>query len=259
MDPSLASSRPLTCVIIDDEPLATAVLQRYCAQLPFLQLVKTLHDAVSALTFLQATPVDLLFLDIEMPGLTGMQLAQILPANRGPRIILTTAYDQYAVQGYELGVADYLLKPTAFQRFIQAVTRVHQSFAAAPPALSLTPVPAPAEPPAPTTSSAAMFVKNEHRLQRVAFDDLLYIKGMKEYLLLYTADGGKILTLQSFRRVEEVLPPQRFARIHKSYIVSLNRIEHLERTKVQVAGRLLPVGDAYREPFMALIRAYNQL
>ena len=118
------------------------------------------------------------------------------------------------------------------------------------------PLPAP---PAGPAAPDAMFVKNEHRLQRVAFDDLLYIEGRKEYLLLHAVDGNKILTLQSFRRVEEVLPPQRFARIHKSYIVALSRIEHLERSKVQVAGQLLPIGDAYREPFMALIRAYNQL
>ena len=111
----------------------------------------------------------------------------------------------------------------------------------------------------PTPPADAMVVKNEYRLQRVAFDDLLYIEGMKEYLLLHTASAGKILTLQSFRRVEEILPPERFARIHKSFLVALSRIEHVERGKVQVAGRLLPVGDTYRESFGELIRAHNQL
>ncbi|GAA4371545.1 LytTR family DNA-binding domain-containing protein [Hymenobacter koreensis] len=261
MDDSPVSARVLSCVIVDDEPLATAVLQRYCAQLPFLQLVATFHDALSALAFLQSTAVDLVLLDIEMPGLTGMQLAQVLPTDRKPRIILTTAYNQYAVQGYELGVADYLVKPIAFQRFVQAVTRVHQSSTAAPlvPAAPAAVAAEPAQSTPVQTMADAMFVKNEHRLQRVAFDDILYIEGMKEYLMIYTADGGKILTLQSFRRVEEVLPPQRFARIHKSFVVALPRIEHVERGKVQVAGRLLPVGDAYRDAFMALIRAYNQL
>ncbi|KAA9325321.1 response regulator transcription factor [Hymenobacter busanensis] len=253
---SPAAARVLTCVIVDDEPLATAVLTRYCGQLPFLNLVGTFHEALSALAFLQTTPVDLVLLDIEMPGLTGMQLAQILPAGHRPRIILTTAYDQYALQGYELGVADYLLKPIAFQRFVQAVTRVHQSLAASP-----------LPPPAPVSADSApqpaapdaMFVKNEHRLQRVAFDDILYVEGMKEYLMIYTVDGGKILTLQSFRRVEEVLPPHRFARIHKSFLVALGRIEHVERSRVQVAGRPLPVGDAYRDAFMELIRTHNLL
>ncbi|GAB2956448.1 LytTR family DNA-binding domain-containing protein [Hymenobacter coalescens] len=259
MEPAPAlPNRILTCVAVDDEPLATAVMQRYCAQLPFLQLVGTFHDAMSALAFLQANPVDVVFLDIEMPGLTGMQLAQLLPPGRGPRIVLTTAYDQYAVQGYELGVADYLLKPIGFQRFVQAANRLYHSFGPEPAA----PVSAPAleaGPAAPAVAADAMFVKNEHRLQRVAFDDILYIEGMKDYLMIYTAESGKILTLQSFRRVEEVLPPQRFARIHKSFLVALNRIEHVERSKVQLAGRLLPVGDAYRDGFMALIRAYNQL
>ncbi|OON66830.1 LytR/AlgR family response regulator transcription factor [Hymenobacter sp. CRA2] len=254
-------TRILTCVAVDDEPLATAVMQRYCAQLPFLQLVATFHDAMSALSFLQATPVDVVFLDIEMPGLTGMQLAQILPPGR-TRVVLTTAYDQYAVQGYELGVADYLLKPIGFQRFVQAANRLYHSFqtetaAPAPPAPG--PSAAAATDAAPPVAADAMFVKNEHRLQRVAFDDILYIEGMKDYLMIYTAESGKILTLQSFRRVEEVLPPQRFVRIHKSFLVALNRIEHVERGRVQIAGRLLPVGDAYRDAFMALIRAYNQL
>jgi DNA-binding LytR/AlgR family response regulator len=257
MSDSPAPARVLTCVIVDDEPLATAVLARYCGQLPFLRLVGTFHEALAALAFLQTTPVDLVLLDIEMPGLTGMQLAQILPTSHGPRIILTTAYDQYAVQGYELGVADYLLKPIAFQRFVQAVTRVHQSLGAALPV----PVAAAAsEPPAGLPAAPeAMFVKNEHRLQRVAFDDILYVEGMKEYLMIYTSDGGKILTLQSFKRVEEVLPPQRFARIHKSFLVALSRIEHVERARVQVAGRALPVGDAYRDAFMELIRTHNLL
>ncbi|WP_400194162.1 LytR/AlgR family response regulator transcription factor [Hymenobacter sp. B81] len=264
MDDSLAPPpRILTCVAVDDEPLATAVIQRYCAQLPFLNLVGTFHEALSALAFLQTTPVDVLFLDIEMPGLTGMQLARILPPGTGPRIILTTAYDQYAVQGYELGVADYLLKPIAFQRFVQAVNRLYQSFGAPVglPAAPAAPPPAaePAPPPAAGAAADAMFVKNEHRLQRVAFADILYIEGMKDYLMIYTADGSKILTLQSFRRVEEVLPPERFARIHKSFIVALGRIEHVERGKVQVAGRLLPVGDAYRDAFMGLIRTHNLL
>ena len=253
-------TRVLSCVVVDDEPLATAVMQRYCAQLPFLQLAATFHDAMSALAYLQTHAVDVVFLDIEMPGLTGIQLAQILPPGR-TRVVLTTAYDQYAVQGYELGVADYLLKPIGFQRFVQAANRLYHSFGA-------TEAPAPAEPIAapgpaaethPPVAADAMFVKNEHRLQRVAFDDILYIEGMKDYLMIYTAESGKILTLQSFRRVEEVLPPQRFARIHKSFLVALNRIEHVERGKVQIAGRLLPVGDAYRDAFMALIRAYNQL
>ncbi|WP_240737213.1 LytR/AlgR family response regulator transcription factor [Hymenobacter metallicola] len=239
--------RKISCVLIDDEPLALDVLADYCGQIPFVEVRGQFHDALAALAFLQDNAVDLVFLDIHMPRLTGLQLAQLLPAP-GPRIVLTTAYDTYAVRSYELGVADYLLKPISFERFLQAVNKVRQT---------LLPTPAPLQDASPTAPDA-MFVKNEHRLQRVAFDDILYIEGMKEYLLIYTIQG-KILTLQSFRRVEEVLPPERFARIHKSFLVSLQRIEHLERGKVQVAGRLLPIGDTYRDSFAALIRAHNQL
>ncbi|RFP67070.1 DNA-binding response regulator [Hymenobacter lapidiphilus] len=247
----------MTCVILDDEPLALDLLADYCAQVPGLELVGQFDDALAALAFLQDNPVDVVFLDIHMPRLTGVQLAQLLP-QPGPRIVFTTAYDQYAVRSYELSAADYLLKPIAFERFVQAVQRVRQQLMAAAPAAT---PPAPAAPesaPAAAAPDDAMFVKNEHRLQRVAFDDLLYIEGMKEYLMLYTTTG-KVLTLQSFRRLEEVLPPERFARIHKSFLVALSRIEHVERGKVQVAGRLLPIGDTYRESFNALIKAYNQL
>ena len=245
----------MTCVILDDEPLALDLLADYCAQVPGLELKAQFDDALAGLAYLQDNPVDVVFLDVHMPRLTGVQLAQLLP-QPGPRIVFTTAYDQYAVRSYELNAADYLLKPIAFERFVQAVQKVRQQLQAAsvPGAAPVFTAAAPAE----SVAADAMFVKNEHRLQRVAFDDLLYIEGMKEYLMLYTTTG-KVLTLQSFRRVEEVLPPDRFARIHKSYLVALSHIEHVERGKVQVAGRLLPIGDTYRESFNALIKAYNQL
>ncbi|MBX0291281.1 response regulator transcription factor [Hymenobacter sp. HSC-4F20] len=247
----------MTCAILDDEPLALDLLADYCAQVPGLELKGQFDDALAGLAFLQDNPVDVVFLDIHMPRLTGVQLAQLLP-QPGPRIIFTTAYDQYAVRSYELNAVDYLLKPIAFERFMQAVQKARQQLAAAAPAPAAATAPAALAPEAHPTAPDAMFVKNEHRLQRVAFDDILYIEGMKEYLMIYTATG-KVLTLQSFRRVEEVLPPERFARIHKSYLVALSRIEHVERGKVQVAGRLLPIGDTYRESFANLIKAYNLL
>ena len=253
----------LTCVLLDDEPLALDLLADYCAQVPFLELKGRFHDALAGLAFLQDNPVDVVLLDISMPRLTGLQLVQLLPAP-APRIIFTTAFNQYAVQSYTLNAADYLLKPIAFDRFLQAVNKVRPVAGAAAAMGSNTAstlpaaVEAAAAPAAPVAPADAMFVKNEHRLQRVAFDDILYVEGMKEYLMLHTTVGN-ILTLQSFRRVEEVLPPERFARIHKSFLVALSRIEHVERGKVQVAGRLLPVGDTYRDAFAELIRTHQQL
>jgi len=247
----------MTCVILDDEPLALDLLADYCAQVPGLELKGQFDDALVGLAFLQDNPVDVVFLDIHMPRLTGLQLTQLLP-QPGPRVVFTTAYDQYAVRSYELNATDYLLKPIAFERFVQALQKVRQQLSA--PSSSPAPVVAAlaSSAVAPPAAPDAMFVKNENRLQRVAFDDILYIEGMKEYLMIYTTTG-KVLTLQSFRRVEEVLPPERFARIHKSFLVALSRIEHVERGKVQVASRLLPIGDTYRDSFAALIRACRQL
>ncbi|HEX8425275.1 response regulator transcription factor [Hymenobacter sp.] len=247
----------MTCAIFDDEPLALELLADYCAQIPGLELKAQFDDALAGLAFLQENQIDIVFLDIHMPRLTGVQLAQLLP-QPGPRIIFTTAYDQYAVRSYELNAADYLLKPIAFERFVLAVQKVRQQINSSIPVPGVGQAAPVVSPEVPATAPDAMFVKNEHRLQRVAFDDILYIEGMKEYLMIYTT-AGKVLTLQSFRRTEEVLPPERFARIHKSYLVALSRIEHVERGKVQVAGRLLPIGDTYRESFAALIRAYQQL
>ncbi|MCA8831791.1 LytR/AlgR family response regulator transcription factor [Hymenobacter pini] len=247
----------MTCVILDDEPLALDLLADYCAQVPGLELKAQFEDALQGLAYLQDNPVDVVFLDIHMPRLTGVQLAQLLP-QPGPRIVFTTAYDQYAVRSYELNAADYLLKPIAFERFVQTVQKLRQQLQPTTPVAPTPAVTASAHPEATPTAPDAMFVKNDHRLQRVAFDDILYIEGMKEYLMIYTTTG-KVLTLQSFRRVEEVLPPERFARIHKSFLVALSRIEHVERGKVQVAGRLLPIGDTYRDSFNALIKAYNLL
>ena len=236
----------MTCVLFDDEPLALELLADYCAQVPGLELLGQFDDALAGLAFVQDHPVDLIFLDIHMPRLTGVQVAQLLP-QPAPRIIFTTAYDQYAVRSYELAATDYLLKPIAFERFVQAVQKVRGLLPSALPAPALEPV-----------SVEAMFVKNENRLQRVAFQDILYIEGMKEYLMLHTT-AGKVLTLQSFRRVEEVLPAAQFARIHKSYLVALRHIEHVERGRVQVAGRLLPIGDTYRDAFAGRIRAQQHL
>lgn len=247
----LPSFPRLTCVLLDDEPLALDLLADYCAQVPFLELRGQFHDALAGLAFLQDNPVEVVFLDIHMPRLTGLQLVQLLPAP-APHIVFTTAYEQYAVQSYTLHAADYLLKPIAFERFLQAVTKLRRLSgpAVASPPVSVLPA---VEPP-----TDAMFVKQGPRLQRVAFEDLLYVEGKKEYLLLHTTKGN-LRTLQSFQRLVELLPPARFVRIHKSFLVALARVEHIERGKVQVAGQLLPVGDSYREAFAAVVRAQQQL
>lgn len=242
----------LSCVLLDDEPLALDLLADYCARVPFLDLRGQFHEALAGLAFLQDNPVDVVFLDIHMPRLTGLQLVQLLPAP-APHLVFTTAYEQYAVQSYTLQAADYLLKPITFERFLQAAAKLRRLGGPAVPAAPVALPPAVPGPPA-----DAMFVKQGARLQRVAFEDLLYVEGKKEYLQLHTTKGN-LLTLQSFQRLVELLPPARFARIHKSFLVALPRIEHIERGKVQIAGQLLPIGESYREAFTALVQAQQQL
>lgn len=244
------ASPPLTCVLLDDEPLALDLLADFCAQVPFLAVRGQFHEAVAGLAFLQDHPVDVVFLDIHMPRLSGVQLAQLLPVP-APLLVFTTAFDQYAVQSYTLQAADYLLKPIAFDRFLQAALKVRQLAAARA-------APLPATPSLPAAAAEAMFVKQGGRLQRVAFADLRYIEGRKEYLLLHTGPD-KLLTLQSFQRLLAALPAGQFVRIHKSFVVALRYLEHVERGKVQVAGQLLPIGDSYRDTFLACLHAYQQL
>jgi two-component system LytT family response regulator len=239
--------RPVTCVLVDDEPLALNVLAEYCAQVPFLALKGRFHEALAAVEFLQDHPVDVVFLDIHMPRLTGLQLAQLLPT-LAPRIVFTTAYAEYAAQSYELPALDYLVKPIRFERFLQAAHRARAVFGAS------TSVP-------PTElqegNNEALFVRQDNRLRRVPVAELFYAEGQKEYLMLYTATG-KILTLQSFRGLEELLPAGRFARIHKSYLISLRHLEFVERSRVQVHGTTLPIGETYREAFLEQLRYHGR-
>jgi len=228
--------------------LALDVLAEYCAQVPFLALKGQFQEALAAIEFLQDNPVDVVFLDIHMPRLTGLQLAQLLPAP-APRIIFTTAHAEYAVASYELPALDYLLKPIRFERFVQAA---HRARAALAP-IGATTTTDPAE-----NLNEALFIRQDNRLRRVLVADLFYAEGQKEYLMLYTTTG-KMLTLQSFRGLEELLPPGQFVRIHKSYLISLRHLEFVERTRVQVHGTSLPIGETYREAFLEHLRYHGRM
>ena len=245
---STLARRPLTCVIVDDEPLALNVLAEYCAQVPFLVLKGQFQEALAAVEFLQDHPVDIVFLDIHMPQLTGLQLAQLLPTP-APRIIFTTAHAEYAAESYELPALDYLLKPIRFERFVQAAHRARAALV--PAGTGATGEPA-------ENLTEALFIRQDNRLRRLLVADLFYAEGQKEYLMLYTA-AGKMLTLQSFRGLEELLPPGRFVRIHKSYLISLRHLEFVERSRVQVHGTSLPIGETYREAFLEHLRYHGRV
>ncbi|OWP64911.1 DNA-binding response regulator [Hymenobacter amundsenii] len=248
----METPRPISCIVVDDEPLALKVLVDFCQQVPFLVLKGQFQEALAAAAFLQDTPVDVVFLDIQMPRLTGLQLAQLLPVPR-PRIIFTTAHPHYAVQSYELPALDYLLKPISFERFVQAAHRARAALL--PPAA---PVPHPVIPESPEAADEALFVRHDGRLRRVLVDDIYYVEGQKEYLMYYTATG-KLLILQSFRKLEEQLPAGRFVRIHKSYLINLRHLEFVERHRVQVHGVPLPIGETYRDGLLEVLRYHGKL
>ena len=234
----------INCVAIDDEPPALAQMEDYISRVPFLNLSGSFDNAFDALEFLKSNEVDLLFLDIEMEGFSGIQLLNIL--KKRPRVVLTTAYDQYALKAFDLDVTDYLLKPISFERFVQAVEKVFDSIS------KTKPVQAPSVNFNETPERNYIFIKTEYRMQRVDFKDILYIEGLKEYLLIFTTHG-KIITLQSFKRMEEMLPSKDFARVHKSYIVALDKIVSIERNRIKINDKLIPIGDSYSKMFYAML------
>jgi two-component system, LytTR family, response regulator len=249
----------MRCLIVDDEPLARAILTDYVSKMPFLTLTKATSSAIEALTLVQQGAADLVFLDIQMPELTGMQFLK-LSGGRCP-VILTTAYSEYALEGYEHNVVDYLLKPIAFERFYKAVLKASanrsdlNSTGAYPVPTVVVPQPdaQPIAAPIAMSTPDFLFVKTEYRLQRVDLADILYVEGLKDYVSLFTPTD-RILALQTMKFMDEKLPADRFVRVHKSYIVALNQIESIERGRIYVnrPGRdkaVIPIGDTYRDGF----------
>lgn len=247
----------LKCIAVDDEPLALDIIEDYISKVPFLQLVKRTENAIEALQMVQAGGIDLVFLDIQMPDLTGIQFLKI--ASGKSNYILTTAYSQYALESYDLNVSDYLLKPIAFDRFYKAVEKVHNQLQKADHA----PVAAVPEP-APATNGANhgapvqdfIFVKTEHKIQKIQLDDILYIEGLKDYISIFTKTE-RVITLQNMKKMEETLPKGEFIRVHKSYIIALDKIESIERSRISIASKIIPIGDTYRDEFFKLIDGKN--
>ena len=243
----------IRCLIVDDEPLALHILEDYLAKVPFLQLVKSTTNPIEALTLVQDKQIDLVFLDVQMPELTGIQFLKI--ANGKAKVILTNAYPQYALEGYELDVIDYLLKPIAFDRFYKSAQKAQ---AALQSANSPSPTVAPIEPTASRQDflSDFIFVKTEHKIQKVYLNDILFIEGLKDYISIFT-QAERIITLQNMKKMEDALPPQYFTRVHKSYIVSINKIDSIERSRIFIGEKIIPVGDTYREDFFKIIDGKN--
>ena len=217
----------INCIVVDDTPLAVEKLEGFIKQIPLLNLLKSFNNGVEAISFLQGNHVDLVFLDIQMEQFSGLQFLDSL-LNR-PKIIIVSAYSQYAVNGFDYSVTDYLLKPYSYERFLKAVEKVQRDSDLKP-------------------AKEYMFVKTEYRTERINFSDILYIEGKGAYLRIVTMKS-KIMTLMNFQSMESLLPSNNFIRVHKSFIVAINKIESIEHNIIKIGGESIPVGLSYRERF----------
>jgi two-component system, LytTR family, response regulator len=231
----------ISCIIIDDEFPAQQIMEEYVGRVPFLHHLKSFDNAIEPINFIKNNQVDLIFLDIEMENFTGLQFIKSL--SHKPKIILTTGYDQYAIDAFNLSVSDYLLKPISFERFMQSIDKVFELFANRFNAGSSEK----------TYKRDYIFVKTEYKLQRVDFEDILYIEGMKEYLRIHTKTE-RIMTLQTFKNMEDSLPASNFFRVHKSYIVALNKIDSVEKNRITIGEHIIPISDTYRDAFHLILK-----
>lgn len=247
----------LTCIAVDDEPLALDLVSAFINQTPFLHLAGRYSSAIEALNHLHREAVDLIFLDIQMPDLSGTDLARVLgkgQPGQGGRIIFTTAFNQYALEGYRLDALDYLLKPFNYVEFLRAASKalayaeLHQKAAAVPaPAASL-----------PEPEEDYIFLKVEYQLVRVALDDILYIEGMKDYVKVHLQSAPRpLVSLTSLKALEEKLPAKKFMRVHRSFIVALDKIQAVTRQSIQIGEAHIAVSDQYKEQFNKFLSRWS--
>lgn len=234
----------LNCAIIDDEPLAVDLLSSYVEKTSFLNLTGGYNSAIAAIKDLKSNPVDLIFLDIQMPELSGIEFAKILP--RSTKIVFTTAFSKYAAEGYDVDALYYLLKPISYEDFLKAANKALKWFEER-------------ERPESYRSDRFVFVKSDYKLQKIAFDDILYIEGVKDYVRITMANGDKIMSLMNLKKLEDRLPSPEFMRIHRSYIVHMNKIEVVDRLRVVFGTTYIPISDSYKDSVMAYIDRHTLL
>lgn len=238
----------LNCLIVEDEPLARKLMTDYVRKISYLNLVEACSSPLAAMEILRQQSIDLLFLDIQMPEITGISLLKAL--QKKPMVILTTAYSEYALEGYELDVVDYLLKPITFERFLRAVEKASQRrMAPAQPAVERPVTTDPSQP--------FVFVKDGTKMVKVRWEDILYVEGLKDYVTIHTRQQ-KVVTLQRLKALEEQLPSDKFIRIHNSFIVAVDAIEVIHKGEVQVGNAMIPISDTYRKSFKDFIER-NQM
>jgi len=232
----------MTCMIVEDEPHAMQLLEDHITKVPFLQLVAKCYDAMDAVSFLGNHTVDVIFLDINMPRLTGIEMAAMIAKDQ--KLIFTTAYSEYALDSFEYNVIDYLLKPITFKRFMQAINKLQ---------LFMSPAPLPGEETEATATPTYLFVKSGKQVHKIEYTAIYYLEALKEYIAIHTAKE-KILVYKRMKEVAESLPPQ-FVRIHNSYIVNVQHIKNIDSNMVLIQEQRLPVSNSYRELFQQKINA----
>ena len=230
----------INCIVIDDELPAIEQMEEYISRIPFLKLIGSFDNAIEPINFLKSNPVDIIFLDIEMEGFTGLQLIKTL--QNKPKIILTTAYDKYAIEAFDLNVTDYLLKPISFERFMKSIDKIFDSFVNDKHTIKGEPI----------YKRDYFFVKTEFRMQRVDFKDILFVEGMNEYLGINTTKE-RIMTLQNFKTIEESLPSENFVRVHKSFLVAIDKIDSVEKNRIKIGNKMIPVSNTYKDAFYLIL------
>jgi DNA-binding LytR/AlgR family response regulator len=234
----------LNCWIVDDEPLAVSLLESYVNKVPFLKLTGKFSNALSAMQNIATEKVDVLFLDIQMPEVNGMDFAHTISNNT--RVIFTTAFSEYAVEGYRVNALDYLLKPFSFEEFVAAAKKAYGWFEIVQqksnPDIEK------------TRENIGIFVKSEYKYLHILYDDVLYIEGLKDYVKIYTQDSLKpILSLMSLKQLEEDLPFGNFVRVHRSYIINVDKISSINKNRIIIDKKQIPIGETYKKQFMNLI------
>ncbi len=235
----------IKCAIVDDEPLAVELLASYVEKIPFLELCGKYNNATDALHGIGEQPVDLLFLDIQMPELNGLELSKMIPEST--RIVFTTAFNQYAVDGFRVNALDYLLKPISYADFLDACNKALQWFQLTQQS---------EQPAAPRTEEepTSIFVKSEYKLLQINLDDIRYIEGLKDYVKIYTEQSPHpILSLMNMKAIEQMLPASRFIRVHRSFIVQKSKIREIERNRIVFGDVYIPIGDSYKQAFQDFI------
>jgi len=227
----------LRTIAIDDEPLALRLVSDYISKTPFLELVGTFDNPLDAIDFLSTESADLIFVDIQMPDLTGIEFARSL--EKAPKIIFTTAYEKYALEGFKLNAIDYLLKPFSYEEFLKAAQKARKQSELESSVL-----------PSIEANSQFLFLKSEYKIRRINFNDILYIEGLKDYIKVYTTGEDKpVLSLNSIKSLEQKLPEDQFMRVHRSFIVNLNKIDTIERSRIIFGKTYIPVSDQYKDKF----------